>query len=187
GMAYPDWPLSDGQVMPESSYTTVPGFLEHFHRLFASSTGLLALTLWLWLHLGRKGTRLLRRTAFLGGFLTLVQGVVGGTGVLAGLPAVNSVTHGVLAQLTLSTFAWVAYQLSDRFHFTAPAAGVAPGSGRMLVMVALLVMVVQTLLGALARHTNSPHALWTHVGHAFVVFLMATIATAFAIGKLADT
>ena len=61
GMAYADWPLSDGQVMPESSYTTVPGFLEHFHRLFASSTGLLALGLWLWLQFGygaQKTTRL---------------------------------------------------------------------------------------------------------------------------------
>ena len=190
GMAYADWPLSDGQVMPESSYTTVPGFLEHFHRLFASSTGLLALALWLWLQFGfggTKSTRLVRGTAFLGGCLTLLQGVVGGTGVLNNLPALNSVTHGVLAQLTLSTFAWVAYQLSDRFRATPPAAGVAPGSGRKLVLLALVVLVVQTVVGAVARHTNSSHALWTHVGNAFVVFLVGTIATAFAIGKMGDT
>jgi len=56
GMAYPDWPLSDGQVMPASSYTTLPGFFEHFHRVAASATGLLALGLALWLHFGRLGS-----------------------------------------------------------------------------------------------------------------------------------
>lgn len=52
GMAYADWPLSDGQVMPESSYTTLPGFLGDFHRLAAASTGLLALALAVWLQFG---------------------------------------------------------------------------------------------------------------------------------------
>ena len=49
------------------------------------------------------------------------------------------------------------------------------------------VEVLQTIVGAIARHTNSPHALWTHVGNAFVVFLVGTIATAFAVGKLGDS
>lgn len=184
GMAYPDWPLSDGQVMPESSYTTLPGFFEHFHRLAASSAGLMALALALWLHFGRIGQALVRRTAWCGGCLILLQGVVGGTGVLNNLPAVTSVTHGTLAQLTLATFAWIAYQLSDRYHATVPLATVAPGTGRKLMLFALGMLVAQTVLGAVARHTNSPHAMWTHVGNAFVVFVIATIATAFAVGRL---
>ncbi len=184
GMAYPDWPLSDGQVMPESSWTTVPGFLEHFHRLAAATTGTVALGLWLWLWLGGHGTTLARRTAFLGGCLTLAQGVVGGTGVLKDLPAATSVTHGTLAQLTLATFGWLAYQLSDRYRRTRPLADVAPGTGRGLVLFALGWLVAHTVIGAVARHTNSSHALWTHVGNAFVVFLIAAIATAFAVGKL---
>lgn len=186
GLAYPDWPLSDGQVMPESSYTTIPGFLEHFHRLFAAGAGLIALGLALWLHFGRLGEHLVRRCAWLGGCLILVQGVVGGTGVLKNLPAVTSVTHGTLAQLTLAMFAWIAYQLSDRWRATAPVTSAAPGAGRRLALFALGIFVVQTVLGAVARHTNSPHALWTHVGHAFVVFVVATIATAFAVGKLGE-
>lgn len=184
GMAYPDWPLSDGQVMPESSYTTLPGFFEHFHRLAASSAGLMALALALWLHFGRVGTAMVRRTAWFGGCLILLQGVVGGTGVLNNLPAVTSVSHGTLAQLTLATFAWIAYQLSDRYRTTAPLTTVPPGTGRKLMLVALVALVAQTVLGAVARHTNSPHAMWTHVGNAFVVFVIATIATAFAVGRL---
>jgi heme A synthase len=187
GMAYPDWPLSDGQLMPESSYTTLAGFLEHFHRLFATSAGLVALAIALWLHLGRLADRAARVTAWGGGCLLLVQGIVGGTGVLKNLPAITSVTHGTLAQLTLATFAWLAYQLSERHRRTPPATSAPPGSGRRLMLFALGVLVVQTVIGALARHTNSPHALWTHVGNAFVVFLVASIASAFAIGRLGDT
>ena len=186
GMAYPDWPLSDGQVMPASSYTTLPGFFEHFHRVAASATGLLALALALWLHFGRIGALRARATAWIGGCLVLTQGVVGGLGVLKNLPAITSVTHGTLAQLTFATFAWLAYQLSDRYRATAPVTTAPPGSGRALALVALVLLVAQTVVGAVARHTNSPHALWTHVGNALVVFLVATIATAFAVGRLGE-
>lgn len=187
GLAYLDWPTSDGQLMPESSYTTLPGFLEHFHRLFGATAGALSLSLVLWLQLGRRGgswTDAARRTAWFGLALIVVQGVIGGVGVLQGLPALTSVTHGTLAQLTLATFAFVAYQLSDRYRDTRPVAGVPPGSGRKLALFALAMLVAQTVFGAVARHTNSSHALWTHVGNAFVVFVAATIATAFAAGRL---
>lgn len=187
GLAFTGWPLSDGKLMPERSYTTVPGFLEHFHRIFASLAGLLALWLALWLSHGKLGDAKARKTAWFGGFLILTQGVFGGVGVLLELPVFTSVTHATLAQLTLATFAWSAYQLSGRYRQTSPAEGVAPGTGRKLVMFALGILVVQTIVGAIARHSNSPHALWTHVGTAFVVFLVATIATAFAIGRMGDT
>jgi len=187
GMAYADWPLSDGQLMPESSYTQLPHFFEHFHRLFASTTGLVALSLWLWLAIRGCADRRATRTAFFGGCLVLTQGIIGGTGVLLNLPAVTSVAHGTLAQLTLATFGWLAYQLSERYQTTAPATDVAPGSGRKLVLFALFIVVLQTVIGAVARHTNNSHALWTHVGNAFVVFLVMTIATAFSVGKLGKT
>jgi len=187
GLAFADWPLSDGQLMPESSYKTLPGFFEHFHRLFASLAGVLSLSLALWLQGKGLGDAKARATAWLGGCLILTQGIIGGVGVLEGLPAITSVTHGTLAQLTLATFVWVTYQLSERYRATPPAPGVAPGTGRKLVVVALFFVVLQTVLGAVARHTNSPHALWTHVGHSFIVFVLAVIATSFSVGKLSDT
>ena len=186
GMAYADWPLSNGHVMPESSYTTLPGFLEHFHRLFASSVGLMALALWILLLRDPTANRAQRVAAFVGGLLVLVQGVFGGVGVLLNLPTFTSVTHATLAQLTLATFGCVAYLLSSRYRRTAPVTSVAPGSGRRLATVALVALLLQTVLGAIARHANSDHALWTHVGNAFVVFLLGTVATAFAIGRLAE-
>lgn len=186
GMAYPDWPLSNGQVMPETSYTTVPGFLEHFHRLAAATTGLLALALALWLQFGFAG-RVARRalaTAWIGGCLILLQGIIGGVGVLKNTPVLTSVTHGTLAQLVFAAFALLAYQLTDRHRATAPLPGVAPGTGRRIAVAAVVLMVVQTVLGAIGRHANSGHAIWTHAGHALVVFFVATIATAIAVGKL---
>lgn len=186
GMAYPDWPLSNGQMMPETSYTTVPGFLEHFHRLAAMATGLLALALALWLQFGAVGrvAGRARGTAWIGGLLILAQGVIGGVGVLKNTPALTSVTHGTLAQLVFATFALLAYQLTDRYRATEPLPGVAPGTGRRIAVAAVVLMVVQTVLGAIGRHTNSGHAIWTHAGHSLVVFFVATIATAIANGKL---
>ena len=186
GLAYADWPFSEGQLMPESSYTRLPQFFEHFHRLFAVATGLLALALWLLLKFSRRADASVRWHAFFGGLLILLQGVVGGVGVWWKLPVVTSATHGTLAQLTLATFAWLAYRLSGRPARTLPVTSVPPYAGRKLVLAALVVLVLQTVLGAIARHANSSHALWTHVGHSFVVFLVGTIATAFAVGKLRE-
>lgn len=189
GLAYEDYyvlPLSQGQLLPESSYTTWPGFLEHFHRLFAAAAGFMALGLAIWLQRTPGAAALARRTAWGGGCLLLAQALFGGIGVLLKLPPVTSVVHGTLAQLTFATFAWLAYQLSERHARTAPVTTVPTGSGRRLLLVALGVLVAQTVIGALARHTNSPHALWTHVGNALVVFVVATIATAFAVGRLGE-
>lgn len=184
GMAFADWPLSDGEFMPERSYTTVPGFLEHFHRVVAGMAGLFALALAIWLQIGRRGSAGARLTAWLGGTLIAVQGVIGGTGVLNNLPVWSSVTHGALAQIILATFAWLAYQLSDRYRRTEPVTSVPPGTGRTIATVAVVMLIMQTLIGGIARHANSAHALWTHAGNALVVFLVVVIATGYAAAKL---
>ena len=181
GLAFEDWPLSDGEVMPERSYTTLPGFLEHFHRLFGALAGALALSLALWLNLGRRGNREARITSWIGLVLIIVQGVVGGVGVLEGLPALTSVTHGVLAQVTLAIFGWIAWQLSRSYD--SPPVG-PPGAVRKLTCATLVLFVLQTVIGGIARHTNSTPALWLHVGNAFVLFLVAIISTGLASSRL---
>jgi heme a synthase len=187
GLAFLDWPLSDGQIMPERSYRTLPGFFEHFHRLLGATAGALSLSLTVWLQVGRLGSTSVRRTAWFGLALIIVQGVIGGVGVLKGLLALTSITHGTLAQLTLATFAWIAYQLSDRYRNTPPNRAVPVGSGRKMAIAGIVILVIQTIVGAIARHTNNTHALWTHVGNAFFVFVMVTIVTAFAVGRLGGT
>jgi heme A synthase len=186
GMAFVDWPRSDGQLMPERSYTTLPGFFEHFHRLLGALAGFLSLALVVWLHLARLGSASVRRTAWLALLLIVVQGVIGGVGVLKKLPVVTSVSHGILAQLTLAMFACLAYQLSERHHRTAPLPNVAPGTGRRITVVAVVMLVLQAVIGGIARHSNNQHALWTHAGNSLVVFLVVVIATAFAVGRLGE-
>lgn len=185
GMAFADWPLSDGQWMPAKSLETVPGFLEHFHRIAGAIAGLMSLTLVVHLFrlraLGTDGGR----AALLGLGLIVVQGVVGGVGVLNNTPVAMSSLHGTLAQLTLATFAITAYRLSPRWSATTPIAHPSAGGGRRFCVVAVVLLVVQTVLGAIARHSpmGNDHAMWTHVGNALIVFLVVLIAAGLAAGR----
>lgn len=187
GMAFADWPLSDGQWMPAKSLETVPGFLEHFHRIAGAIAGLLSLTLVV--HLQRLGV--LRsdggRAALLGLVLIVVQGVVGGVGVLNNTPVAMSSLHGTLAQLTLATFAITAYRLSPRWRATQKIEHPSARGGRRFAVVAVGMLVLQTVLGAIARHSpmGNDHAMWTHVGNALVVFLVVLIAAGLAAGRFA--
>ena len=48
GMAFSDWPLSNGSVNPSGWLSFPPQLLEHGHRLLATTTGLLVLAMFLW-------------------------------------------------------------------------------------------------------------------------------------------
>ncbi|GAB4144324.1 MAG: hypothetical protein Fur0037_12080 [Planctomycetota bacterium] len=186
GMAFLDWPLSDGQWMPERSLTTLPGFLEHFHRLIFATVGLLMLLLAIRVGARERTRNPLRRLCLLGLGLVVVQGVFGGVGVLLGTPAATSVTHGVLAQLTLATFAWITAEMTPSWSRIQPIGSAAPGTGRRICAVAFGLILAQTTLGAIARHSGDAVALWSHVGNALIVFVVLVIAAAVATGRLGD-
>jgi cytochrome c oxidase assembly protein subunit 15 len=185
GMAFADWPLSDGALMPERSLTTLSAFLEHFHRLAGALAGLLSIAVTVFV-LPRAGLgSQVGVAALLGLGLIVVQGIIGGVGVLKNLPVATSVLHGTLAQVTVATFAVLAYMLSARWAATAPAPHASARSGRRLCVITVGMLILQTVLGAIARHSGSEHALWTHVGNAFVVFLLVIVASGFAAGRFA--
>jgi len=50
GMAFSDWPLSSGSLSPDGWWAHFPERLEHLHRLFAGTTGVLIgiLCAWVW-------------------------------------------------------------------------------------------------------------------------------------------
>ena len=50
GMAFPDWPLSNGSVNPDGWLTDVALFAEHSHRLSGATMGLIAIALAIWLY-----------------------------------------------------------------------------------------------------------------------------------------
>ena len=183
GMAFPDWPLSDGQLMPERALTQAPAFFEHFHRVVGMVDGCLALALTIWVSAARIGTARLRNAVVVGLVLIGVQGLIGGNGVLQNLPVANSVAHATLAQLAIATFAVLAYALSPRWRATVPAPHPSARAGRKLAIVGVALLIAQTVLGAIARHANDSRALWTHVGNAFAVFLLLLIVSGFAVGR----
>jgi len=48
GMAFSDWPLSNGSINPKGWLYLEPQFLEHGHRLLATTVGFLVLAMFLW-------------------------------------------------------------------------------------------------------------------------------------------
>jgi len=48
GMAFSDWPLSNGSINPRGWLSFTPQFLEHGHRLLATTVGFLVLAMYLW-------------------------------------------------------------------------------------------------------------------------------------------
>jgi cytochrome c oxidase assembly protein subunit 15 len=81
GMAFPDWPLSNGSLNPSGWLTDLSMFAEHSHRLSAGMMTALTITLavWLWRTESRAW---LRRLSYFAVGLVVAQAVVGGLRVL---------------------------------------------------------------------------------------------------------
>jgi cytochrome c oxidase assembly protein subunit 15 len=112
GMAFADWPLSNGSLNPKGWLTEPDKFAEHSHRLSASvmSTVTIILAVWLWRTEARSW---LRRLAWFAVGLVLAQAIVGGLRVLLDHLQVETVDtsvgrlfamlHACLAQLFVCT------------------------------------------------------------------------------------
>ena len=108
GMAFPDWPLSNGSVNPHGWLTEIDKFAEHSHRLSGAVMGFITIALAVWLHL-REERRWLRRLGWWALGLVIVQGLIGGKRVLLdslGVPGFDMtlgqmlrLPHGMLAQV----------------------------------------------------------------------------------------
>lgn len=77
GMAFPDWPLSNGSLNPSGWMTHMDMFAEHSHRLSAGAMTILTavLAVWIWRTEARGW---LRKLAYFAVALVIVQAVVGG-------------------------------------------------------------------------------------------------------------
>lgn len=156
GMAFLDWPLSNGSVNPPGWLTDLDMFAEHSHRLAAAKLGLIAIGLAV-VHALREPRRQVRLLAFALVGLILVQGGLGGLRVM--LDQLNTgadhnrggvgfgIAHALMAQLTVATLAALtlshtpAWRREDaslpaRARAWAPLAPIA----LLLVMVAAAVM-----------------------------------------------
>jgi cytochrome c oxidase assembly protein subunit 15 len=124
GMAFPDWPLSNGSLNPSGWLTNVAMFAEHSHRLSAGLMTVLTavLAVWVWRTESRPW---LRRLANFAVGLVVAQAVVGGlrvrldpvqvAAVDTSLGRLFAMLHACLAQAFACTLIAVAVACSKRW------------------------------------------------------------------------
>lgn len=165
GMAFLDWPLSNGSLNPDGWLTQPDMRAEHSHRLLGAIVGLLTFTLGAWIHL-REERRWLRRLALLACGLVVLQGLLGGARVL--FDRLNTggesnfaaqafaVAHACTAQIFLCVLVSIAVASSRRWIERHGGLQRAPSRAlRGAGLAACGVVIVQLLLGALMRHNQA--------------------------------
>jgi cytochrome c oxidase assembly protein subunit 15 len=178
GMAFPDWPNSDGHNILLYPWLKSAGakFLEHGHRLAGILIGMSSIALAV--AAVRLESRLWVRWLACGVLVAVItQGILGGQRVLLDERGLAFV-HGSFAALVLALMSGVAVVTSRRWHSAAPCIAKL-NRLRLLAVVTSGCVFVQYILGGLLRHQG--RALFEHVGFAFVAALLViwlAIATA---------
>jgi len=165
GLSVPDWPNTYGRNM----FTFPPSlwrggvFWEHTHRLLGTAVGLMTIVITAWVLGTQRHRKWLARLAVATLFMVIVQGVMGGLRVTERSTSL-AVLHGVTAQLFLCMCVLIAAATSRVWLDAAPAARDGSPDGapdrfshtlRRASLVLFGVMVIQLVLGASMRHTQS--------------------------------
>ena len=171
GMAFLDWPLSNGSLNPEGWTEDPHQLAEHSHRLLAKVLGLISIGLVIWTQLV-EGRTWVRRLAL--GILGMVvfQGVLGGLRVLLDQLNIQSdhnliaqtfaVLHATSAQIVVMLF--VALMLSTSRFWIERNAGLTAAvdaTTRKWGIAALAALILQVVLGAVMRHGHAGLAIPT--------------------------
>lgn len=174
GMAFPDWPSSDGHGMLTYPWLQSAGdkFLEHGHRLAGMLVGLVSIALAV--VIGLKETRTWVRWCGLAVLLCVIaQGILGGQRVLLNEYGL-AFLHGGFANLVFALMAAVAL-FTSRSWLNAERLDTPQNFRRIRKFAALstAVLFIQYTLGGLLRHLGWwPHQ---HLGFALVVFAIVAV------------
>jgi cytochrome c oxidase assembly protein subunit 15 len=159
GMAFPDWPLSNGSLNPTGWLTNLAMFAEHSHRLSAGLMTILTAVMayWLWTSEARDWLRKLGLFA-LG--LVIAQAVVGGLRVLTdpvqfpslgvSLGRIFAMLHACLAQALACTLLAIAVASSRGWITRRVPVGAAV---RTTGVACCIVLFVQLAVAAVMRHS----------------------------------
>ena len=160
GMAFSDWPLSNGSINPHGWLTNLSMFAEHSHRLSAIVMGTVTIILavWLWRTEPRAW---LRKLAYFAVGLVIAQGVVGGLRVLLDGQQVEMVNtsvgrlfamlHACLAQLFVCTLIALSVACS-RMWIESDGSSVRPAT-RKLGRICVALLFIQLAIAAVMRHS----------------------------------
>lgn len=159
GMAFPDWPLSNGSLNPKGWLDNLAMFAEHSHRLSAGvmSTVTIILAVWLWRTESRAW---LRKLALYAVALVLVQALVGGLRVLfdylhvamvdTSLGRMFAMLHACLAQLFACVLIAIAVACTRRWIEGKPAVGAGV---RRAGVICCVLLFIQLGIAAVMRHS----------------------------------
>ena len=156
GMAVPDWPDTYGYnlfLYPWQTWLTGPWdlFIEHGHRLLASSVGMLTIALLVVL-LKKDSRRWMKALGFVALALVVFQGVLGGMRVLLNERTL-AMLHGCTGPLFFALTVAMAVFTSRRWQSDVPEVRVASaGNIRRLAIVTAVLAYLQIVLGAVLRH-----------------------------------
>ena len=165
GMAFLDWPLSNGSVNPEGWLTDREMRAEHSHRLLGAKLGLLSigLAVWMFLREARRSMRLLAGATLA---MVVFQGLLGGMRVM--LDRLNigtesnvvaqsfAVAHACGAQIVVCLLVTLAMGTSRKWVERRGDLAAPVNQGlRRLGLVTCGAIFVQILIGAIMRHGNA--------------------------------
>ena len=206
GMAFLDWPLSNGSVNPPGWLTEIDKFAEHSHRLAAAGLGLLCVAI-AWAHAAREARRAPRLAAYALLGLVLAQGMLGGLRVLLDQLNVGgdgnfkalafAVAHGVNAQVSIALLAGLAtshlgvwrdaesgsprLRSAARAAFAATLAVIVAGA-LMRQSRSTMWVVEPTLAGLFVPSTGEGAAWWFNLLHRSGAILTGLLVLRFAFG-----
>ncbi len=163
GMAFLDWPLSNGSINPEGWLENEDMLAEHSHRLLGAIMGLLSIGLCVTAYLA-KGRKEIKKLGVALVALVIIQGLLGGLRVK--LDTLNlqidhnlyaqtfAVIHATLAQIFLC--ALVAFAVISSRSWIERSAGFPSAPSRSvsyLGIAACLTIILQLIIGAVMRHS----------------------------------
>ncbi len=186
GLAVPDWPNSFRYNMFLFPLAKMTGgiYFEHAHRLLGTLVGLTTLVFMIYVAGFREQRTWLRVAIVIAFVLVCVQGLLGGLRVTGRLTTsmdaadlapntTYAMIHGTLAQVFFSLLVLVTCALSRTWQRSPQIAGGWSRNG----VLAILLVLVQILLGAILRHGEATWALHLHYTLAlFVAIVVGLLA-----------
>ncbi len=167
GMAFPDWPLSNGSINPHGWLEDISMFAEHSHRLTGMMMGLITigLAVWLWRSEARAWVRQLGYWAV---GIVILQGIIGGQRVTLDrievpgfhmtLGQMLRIPHGILAQIYVCLLIAIALALTRSWiERPAPVGALV----RRLGVGCTLLVLTQLVIAATMRHNAAGLAIYT--------------------------
>lgn len=160
GMAFPDWPLSNGSLNPIGWLDNLAMFAEHSHRLSAGVMSTITIVLAVWLH-RTEARPWLRKLANFAVVLVLTQAVVGGLRVLlerfhvamvdTSVGRLFAMLHACLAQFFVCVL--IAIALACTRGWIAGTRPAVACSVRRAGAICCALLFVQLAIAAVLRHS----------------------------------